>query len=80
VLLDDSRRYVERAVAAGIDARLDVWMGMPHGFAGSIGQLKASARALDAIAAFLADAFRGKIRCGLQETNLDPSPGRRPRP
>jgi acetyl esterase/lipase len=25
VLLDDSRRYVERAVAAGVDARLDVW-------------------------------------------------------
>jgi len=30
VLLDDSRRYVERAVAAGVDAALDVWMGMPH--------------------------------------------------
>src|SRR6202166_4913011 len=28
VLLDDSRRYVERAMAAGVDARLDVWMGM----------------------------------------------------
>jgi monoterpene epsilon-lactone hydrolase len=59
VLLDDSRRYVERAAAAGVDARLDVWMGMPHGFAGSVGQLKASARALDAIGAFLASAFRG---------------------
>ena len=32
MLLDDSRRYVERAVAAGVDAELDVWMGMPHGF------------------------------------------------
>ena len=32
VLLDDSLRYVERAVAAGVDARADVWMGMPHGF------------------------------------------------
>jgi epsilon-lactone hydrolase len=31
VLLDDSRRYVERAIGAGVDARLDVWMGMPHG-------------------------------------------------
>jgi len=30
VLLDDSRRYVERAVAAGVDAMLDVWMGMPR--------------------------------------------------
>lgn len=55
VLLDDSRSYVERAIAAGTDARLDVWMGMPHGFAGSIGRLKASAQALDAIGRFLAE-------------------------
>jgi acetyl esterase/lipase len=54
VLLDDSLRYVERAVAAGVDARADVWMGMPHGFPGSIGRLKAAAQALDAIGAFLA--------------------------
>jgi monoterpene epsilon-lactone hydrolase len=27
VLLDDSVRFVERAVAAGIDAQLDVWQG-----------------------------------------------------
>ena len=27
VLLDDSLRYVERAVAAGVDARVDVWEG-----------------------------------------------------
>jgi monoterpene epsilon-lactone hydrolase len=53
VLLDDSLRYVERATAAGVDARLHVWMGMPHGFVGSIGKLKASTQALDAFAAFL---------------------------
>ncbi|WP_246327142.1 alpha/beta hydrolase [Burkholderia guangdongensis] len=53
VLLDDSRRFVERAVAAGVDARLDVWMGMSHGFAGSVGGLKAATQALDAIGAFL---------------------------
>jgi len=58
VLLDDSRRYVERAIAAGVDARLDVWMGMPHGFAASVGTLKASARALDAIGAFLGEKLR----------------------
>jgi monoterpene epsilon-lactone hydrolase len=55
VLLDDSLRYAERAVAAGVDARADVWMGMPHGFPGSIGKLKAAARALDAIGAFLVE-------------------------
>jgi epsilon-lactone hydrolase len=60
VLLDDSRRYVERAVAAGVDARLDVWTGMPHGFVASIGTLKASAPALDAVGTFLTDSFKGR--------------------
>ena len=55
VLLDDSRRYVERAIAHGVDARLDVWTGMPHGFVASIGTLKASAQALDAIGLFLTE-------------------------
>ena len=58
VLLDDSRRYVERAVADGVDARLDVWMGMPHGFVASVGTLKASAQALDAIGSFLTERLR----------------------
>jgi acetyl esterase/lipase len=53
VLLDDSRRYAERAFTAGVDARLDVWIGMPHGFHASIGKLKAATQALDAIGAFL---------------------------
>lgn len=53
VLLDDSLRFVERAVAAGIDARLDVWEGMPHGFVGGIGQTQAAASALSAIGEFL---------------------------
>ena len=34
VLLDDSVRLVERAVVAGVDARLDVWQGMVHGYLG----------------------------------------------
>lgn len=55
VLLDDSRRYVERAVAAGVDARLDIWAGMPHGFAISVGTLEAAAQALEAVGAFLAE-------------------------
>jgi acetyl esterase/lipase len=53
VLLDDSRRYVERAVAAGVDAELDVWMGMPHGFVTAVNEFDAARRALDAIGAFL---------------------------
>jgi epsilon-lactone hydrolase len=58
VLLDDSLRYVERAVAAGVDARVDVWMGMAHGFAGSIGRLKAAEQALHAVGAFLAERLQ----------------------
>ena len=37
VLLDDSRSYVERAVAAGVDARLDVFPEMQHDFQISAG-------------------------------------------
>ena len=55
VLLDDSRRYVERAVQAGVDAELDVWMGMPHGFVTGIGQFDAARQSLKAIGAFLTE-------------------------
>jgi monoterpene epsilon-lactone hydrolase len=58
VLLDDSLRYAERAVAAGVDARVDVWKGMPHGFPTSVGRLKAAATALDALGTFLAERLR----------------------
>ena len=61
VLLDDSRRYVERAIAAGVDARLDVWTGMPHGFPAIIGPIKASAQALDAIGLFLTERLQAGI-------------------
>jgi acetyl esterase/lipase len=53
VLFDNSRRYVDRAVAAGVDATLDVWMGMAHGFTNSVGRMHAANQALDAIGAFL---------------------------
>src|SRR2546429_5992846 len=49
VLLDDSRRYVERAVAAGVDAKLQVWMGMPHGFVTGVREFDAARRSLRAI-------------------------------
>jgi len=55
VLLDDSRRYVERAVAAGVDAELDIWMGMPHGFVTGIREFDAARQALNAIGAFLTE-------------------------
>ena len=55
VLLDDSVRFVERALAAGVDAQLDVWEGMVHGFPGSMGQLSASTQALEQIGSFLSE-------------------------
>ena len=59
MLLDDSRRYAARAVAAGVDAKLDIWMGMPHGFVNSVGKLHAANQALRAIGAFLNDQLEG---------------------
>jgi monoterpene epsilon-lactone hydrolase len=58
VLLDDSRRYVERAVAAGADARLDVWMGMPHGFVTDLDKYNAAKEAFKAVGEFLAQRLR----------------------
>jgi monoterpene epsilon-lactone hydrolase len=58
VLLDDSLRFAERAVTAGVDAQVEVWMGMPHGFPASIGKLKAAAQALDAIGVFLSERLQ----------------------
>jgi epsilon-lactone hydrolase len=59
VLLDDSLRFAERAVDAGVDAKVDVWMGMMHGFPASIGRLKAAAEAMDAMGTFVAEALKG---------------------
>lgn len=59
MLLDDSRRYVERAKAAGADIALDIWEGMPHGFPGAAGTLEAADAALQSIAAFLAKGLAG---------------------
>ena len=59
VLLDDSRRYVERAVAAGVDAKLDVWMGMAHGFVNGVGTLRDATEALSAIGKFLNERLAG---------------------
>jgi acetyl esterase/lipase len=56
-LLDDSVRFVERAIAAGVDARLEVWEGMVHGFLGGVGHLAASNEALQLIGEFLSNRF-----------------------
>ena len=62
VLLDDSRRYTKRAVAAGVDAKLDVWIGMPHGFVTTVGGFNAAAQALEASGAFLTERLGSTAR------------------
>ena len=62
VLLDDSRRYGERAVAAGVDAKLDVWMGRPHGFVTDLGRFNAATEALSGIGAFLVERLGSTAR------------------
>jgi epsilon-lactone hydrolase len=59
VLLDDSIHFVESAVAAGVDAELDIWEGMVHGFLGGVGHFAASAEALEIIGSFLTRCFAG---------------------
>jgi epsilon-lactone hydrolase len=58
VLLDDSRRYAERAVAAGVDASLEIWMGMPHGFVTDVDKYNAAKEAFKAVGEFLAQRLR----------------------
>ncbi len=53
-LLDDSKRYVARAQAAGTAAELYVWEGMPHVFASNVGKLEASGQMLETASLFLA--------------------------
>jgi acetyl esterase/lipase len=55
MLRDDSLRYVERAVAAGVDATVDVWEGMVHGFIGNAGRLQAADEVLRNAGSFLAE-------------------------
>jgi acetyl esterase/lipase len=52
ILLDDSRRCVERARAAGVAAELEVWKEMPHGWQG-LPFIPESQRALDHCADFV---------------------------
>jgi acetyl esterase/lipase len=56
-LLDDSRRYAERARQAGTDVRLEVWQGMHHVFQLDVAHLESSRIALDRAAQFLLNAF-----------------------
>ncbi|GAB7539304.1 alpha/beta hydrolase [Burkholderia sp. 3C] len=53
VLLDDSRRFAERAQAAGVEVELQVWPRMPHVWQMAVPYVPESRRALDDAAAFV---------------------------
>jgi acetyl esterase/lipase len=57
VLLDDSRRVHEKARCAGVDSRLDVWRGVPHGWQIFATILPEGAAALRDAGAFIRAAF-----------------------
>ena len=53
MLLDDSRRFVEAAASAGVDAKLTIWQGMLHVFLNALGTFEAADIALNELCAFL---------------------------
>ncbi|HXY57322.1 MAG TPA: alpha/beta hydrolase [Methylocystis sp.] len=53
ILRDDSARFAARAVAAGVDAEVVIWPGVPHGWQLASGLLQEARDSLDAAAAFL---------------------------
>jgi monoterpene epsilon-lactone hydrolase len=60
ILLDDTRRYAEKARAAGVEAVAHVWDGMTHVFPSSVGTLEAAEKALSLMATFLDERLRGQ--------------------
>lgn len=59
MLLDDSRRFVQAAVSAGVDAKLEVWQGMLHVFPNAVGTFQAADIALNEIGEFLSSRSTG---------------------
>lgn len=53
VVLDDSRKFTDRARAAGVEAQLEVWDGMIHVFQQFAAELPAARVAIDSIGRFL---------------------------
>jgi acetyl esterase/lipase len=57
-------------VAAGVEAKLDIWMGLPHGFVTNVGGFNAATEALTAIGAFLTERLREDVS-GLSSRNAE---------
>jgi deazaflavin-dependent oxidoreductase (nitroreductase family) len=72
VLLDDARRYTERARAADVEATVHIWEGMTHVFPASVGSLDAAEEALTIAGAFLDSRFAARADAALtfNENNI----------
>ena len=55
ILLDDAVRLAERAAAADVPVRLQVWPGLPHVFQGYAATVDDAAAALDVVGSFVTD-------------------------
>jgi acetyl esterase/lipase len=53
ILLDDSRRFSDRAKAAGVDLTLEIWPHMWHDWHTCVPNLPEANRAIDRIAKFV---------------------------
>jgi monoterpene epsilon-lactone hydrolase len=62
ILLDDTRRYAERARAVGVNATAHVWEGMPHVFPASLGVFDAAEKAMSSVATFLDSNWVSNLR------------------
>ena len=53
ILLDDSRRFAEKASAAGVEVTLDLWPGMIHVFQLFGAELPQARKAIEKLGAYL---------------------------
>ena len=56
-MLDDSKRFAEKAKAAKVDIKIEVWKDMFHGWHGSAHILKDAQEAINSIAVFCRKLF-----------------------
>lgn len=57
ILLSDSERFADLLIAAGIDAKLEVWPEMFHVFQIFVGKMPESRKAIDRIGAYIRSRF-----------------------
>jgi monoterpene epsilon-lactone hydrolase len=62
ILLDDSKRFSDNALSAGVDLTLEIWPHMWHDWHSCVPNLSEANRAIDRIAEFVNLKMEGKIR------------------